>query len=110
MHFWFLDCQDDWQVIFQVGTQTRGKLMRYHWRYLLAALFFIASTCIHGEVATAQDDSTKKVLILNSYHPGYAWSDVEQAGIVDTFRAQDSNWVPFIEYLDCKRRPRGENT
>jgi len=84
--------------------------MRYHWRYLLAALFFFASTCIHGEVATAQDDSTKKVLILNSYHPGYAWSDVEQAGIVDTFRAQDSNWVPFIEYLDCKRRPRGENT
>ncbi|MFH1931466.1 MAG: ABC transporter substrate binding protein [Pseudomonadota bacterium] len=83
--------------------------MRYHWRYFMAVLFFFASTCIHGEVATAQDDSTKKILILNSYHPGYAWSDAEQAAIVDTFRAQDSNWLPFIEYLDCKRRPRGEH-
>ena len=83
--------------------------MRYHWRYLMAVIFFFAFTCIHFEVASAQDDSTKKVLILNSYHPGYAWSDAEQAGIVDTFRAQDSSWVPFIEYLDCKRRPMGEH-
>ncbi|MFH1350903.1 MAG: PAS domain S-box protein [Pseudomonadota bacterium] len=79
------------------------------WGYLSAILFFLITTPIYSGVATAKDASTKKVLILNSYHPGYAWSDDEQAGIVDTFRARNPTWLPFIEYLDCKRLPKGSH-
>lgn len=50
-----------------------------------------------------------QILILNSYHPGYAWSDDEQAGIIDVFRAKDRSWLPVIEYLDLKRLPDGRH-
>ncbi|MDO9567289.1 MAG: PAS domain S-box protein [Candidatus Desulfaltia sp.] len=57
-----------------------------------------------GRVAILQE-----VLILNSYHPGYAWSDDEQAGIIDTLRTKNKNWVPVIEYLYLKRLPEGRH-
>jgi PAS domain S-box-containing protein len=66
------------------------------------------SGSINDGEAAAQD-STKKVLLLNSYHPGYAWSDGVQASIVETVRARNPNWLPHIEYLDCKRFPGGEH-
>jgi PAS domain S-box-containing protein len=50
-----------------------------------------------------------EILILNSYHPGYAFSDDEQAGVVDVLRAKDKTWVPVIEYLDLKRLPDGKH-
>jgi PAS domain S-box-containing protein len=53
-----------------------------------------------GQVTILQE-----ILILNSYHPGYAWSDDEQTGIIDVFRAKNKNWVPVIEYLDLRRLP-----
>ena len=83
--------------------------MRLNKAYLLTMLFFFVGTPLSGGVAAAEDDPTKNVLILNSYHPGYAWSDEEQAGIVDTFRARNPNWLPYIEYLDCKRFPIAEH-
>ncbi|MBU3931830.1 MAG: PAS domain S-box protein, partial [Proteobacteria bacterium] len=51
----------------------------------------------------------EEILILNSYHPGFAWSDDEQAGIIDVFRRKDKNWLPVIEYLDLKRLPDGKH-
>ncbi len=51
----------------------------------------------------------RKVLILNSYHPGYSWSDNEMAGLVETFRHRAPYLEPIIEYLDCKRFPGMEH-
>lgn len=48
------------------------------------------------------------VLILNSYHPGYPWSDGEQAGVLETLERADGASEPSIEYLDCKRLPEAE--
>ncbi len=48
-----------------------------------------------------------EILILNSYHPGYAWSDEEQAGIVDLLNKENKVQHIYIEYLDCKRFPGG---
>lgn len=43
------------------------------------------------------------VVILNSYHPGFSWSD----GIVDGIRAglADRDVEHYVEYLDTKRYP-----
>ncbi len=49
------------------------------------------------------------VLILNSYHSGYAWSDNEVAAILDTFRQQDSHWLPYVELMDTKRFPKADH-
>lgn len=48
------------------------------------------------------------VLFINSYHPGYAWSDSETEG----FRAgvaEGGELVIFTEYLDTKRFPENES-
>ena len=62
-----------------------------------------------SEVTKSSGQATvpQEILILNSYHPGYAWSDDEQAGIIAVFRAKNENRLPVIEYLDLKRLPDG---
>ncbi|MEI2780988.1 MAG: ABC transporter substrate binding protein [Candidatus Competibacter sp.] len=60
-------------------------------------------------VAGAEPDrkpgSPPTVVILNSYHPGEAWTDNELAGLIPTLRRADPDLVPVIEYLDAKRFP-----
>lgn len=53
-------------------------------------------------------DERPAVLVLNSYHPGYTWSDHEVEGILETLRRHDRYWQPFVEYLDTKHFPAGE--
>ena len=72
---------------------------------LTAPLLHAAQATVPSGHATARQE----ILILNSYHPGYAWSDDEQAGIIDVFRAKDENWLPVIEFLDLKRLPAGRH-
>jgi len=40
--------------------------------------------------------SQPTVVILNSYHPGEAWTDNELAGLVPTLRRADPDLVPMI--------------
>jgi PAS domain S-box-containing protein len=63
-----------------------------------------AGTAANGAEAIHAAD----VLILNSYHPGYPWSDGEQKGILEVFAKADEAAEPSIEYLDCKRFPETE--
>ena len=45
------------------------------------------------------------VLILNSYHQGYEWSDNEIEGVLEGLRSADPEIQPAIEHLDLKRFP-----
>jgi len=46
----------------------------------------------------------RRVLYINSYHPGYRWSDRVQTGIAETLNNQADIQVDFnVEYLDGKR-------
>ncbi len=47
----------------------------------------------------------RKILVLNSYHSGYSWSDNEMSGIVETLQHIAPSIEPVIEFLDCKRFP-----
>jgi signal transduction histidine kinase len=51
---------------------------------------------------------TSRILIINSYHPGYPWTDGEMAGILDALRCRDPGSQPFVQYLDCKHCPEEE--
>ncbi|OQW98465.1 MAG: hypothetical protein BWK74_04465 [Desulfobacteraceae bacterium A6] len=72
---------------------------------LTAPLLHAAKTVEQSEPEIARQE----ILILNSYHPGYAFSDDEQAGVIDVFREKDKNWIPVIEYLYLKRLPDGRH-
>ncbi|OGV45744.1 MAG: hypothetical protein A2X46_09585 [Lentisphaerae bacterium GWF2_57_35] len=48
------------------------------------------------------------LLVLNSYHPGYKWSDAIMAGIRSVF-PDAMKYEIFIEYMDSKRREDPKN-
>ncbi|MBU2262261.1 MAG: PAS domain S-box protein [Proteobacteria bacterium] len=81
---------------------------------LLCISFIVVLAVPHLQAVEAVKPSgqvtiLQEILILNSYHPGYAWSDDVQAGIIDLFREKDKIWIPVIEYLDLKRLPDGRH-
>jgi PAS domain S-box-containing protein len=78
----------------------------------ISVIVFLTAPLLHAAKAEELSDHGSKlqeIFILNSYHPGYAWSDDQQAGIIDVFRAKDTNCLPVIEYLDLKRLPDGRH-
>ncbi|HBB17664.1 MAG TPA: hypothetical protein DCZ97_11965, partial [Syntrophus sp. (in: bacteria)] len=84
-------------------------------RSLFLFIWFIitlTAPLVHASEAakpSGQVTSLSEILVLNSYHPGYAWSDDEQAGVIDVLRAKDKNGVPVVECLDLKRLPDGKH-
>jgi PAS domain S-box-containing protein len=68
---------------------------------ILLPLFFL---CPFG-LAAADETPNPKVIILNSYHPGFTWSDDEMAGVLEELRRRYPRLDPAIEYLDDKRFP-----
>jgi len=47
----------------------------------------------------------KRVLVLNSYHDGYTWTDNLIDGIRSVFNQSDLNVEVIAEYMDTKRHP-----
>lgn len=50
----------------------------------------------------AEEDSLKKILILNSYHQGFTWSREETEGIMHTLGEEGRNISFYVEYMDWK--------
>lgn len=67
--------------------------------------------CLFSHPATADTGIEQKsnILILDSYHPYYSWSDDEVEGIVETLHKARPKEEPIIEYLDCKFFPKEEH-
>ena len=78
----------------------------------ISFIVFLTAPLLHAAEAaepSEQGTARQEILILNSYHPGYAWSDDEQAGVIDVLQGKNKDWVPVIEYLDLKRLPDGRH-
>ena len=69
------------------------------WWWLVVSLLILFVT------PAAARSPQPQVLILNSYHQGYAWSDEELAGVLDRLHQGYPGIEPSIEYLDAKRFP-----
>ncbi len=64
-----------------------------------------AGSCLGLAALPLAAQPVPRVLILNSYHHGFAWSDAEQAGFLERLEeAYPAIDVP-IEYLDTRRFP-----
>ena len=53
--------------------------------------------------------ASPEILLLNSYHTGYTWSDNELAGILATLSNTTPEPIVSVEHLDCKHHPRMEH-
>jgi PAS domain S-box-containing protein len=71
----------------------------------IAILIFIALLAGAGNSVAADPpaDQVPTVVILNSYHQGYEWSDGEIEGLLARLKAVHPGMSPVIEHLDLKR-------
>ena len=86
---------------------------------VLAVVLLLASTSGEGaqEAIPAEGGGFEqatpegaRVLVLNSYHPGYNWSDGEQAAVLHTLAEGRPDILPSVEYLDWRRYPNPART
>jgi hypothetical protein len=79
----------------------------------ISLLLAISSVFASIEISHATDfksrtqyeksDDTKNVLVLNSSHRGYGWTDSIMAGVEAVIRANTEDIELWVEYLDANR-------
>ena len=57
-------------------------------------------------VLLAHASFAARVLVLNSYHQGYEWTDAQVQGILKQFKTDPAHPDVFIDYLDARRIDR----
>jgi len=77
-------------------------------RLLPLFLALVCSLLPAPGLSRAETAPAAVVLVLNSYHYGYSWSDNEMNGVFETFRAAPRHFELRTEYLDTKYFPRME--
>ena len=60
-------------------------------------------------VQASQYIETKNLLIINSYQPGFTWTDDQTKGILSSLSTANISYTVSIEYLDWKRFPTETN-
>ena len=71
--------------------------------WFLSLLFFLILGCVSLNVLRAGVSSKKNVLILNSYHRGFKWTDKQTSAAISTLNKEIDDIEIFVEYLDTKR-------
>ena len=67
-------------------------------------LFWIVTTLAVIGISFAEEgEKTSRILYINSYSPGYSWSDDIKKGLLERFKLSDKKIELSIEYLDSKR-------
>jgi PAS domain S-box-containing protein len=71
---------------------------------LFALLNLLLLTGMPGQAADGHD---ARVLFINSYHPGYSWSDGIEDGLRERLATSGKNIELSVEYLDSRRFAAG---
>lgn len=74
---------------------------------MLCPIIFWTTAC-GGETDSISKIPSGNVLILNSYHRGFHWSDREQSLIVKELHRNKLDDQPVIEYMDCRHYSGGK--
>jgi two-component system cell cycle sensor histidine kinase/response regulator CckA len=71
--------------------------------FVVAVCFFMFFSITHAAPTPQPVDPNKHVLIINSYHKGYQWTDNTLAGIESVLKDGKSNIELHVEFMDSKR-------
>lgn len=74
---------------------------------LLLPLLLLAPAL--ARAARAPETEPRKILVLNSYHKSYTWTDREFEGVIKALQKAELNTETYLEYMDCKRFPKNEH-
>lgn len=73
---------------------------------IIAGILIAASTFMNTAVFSYAQTDEKNVLILNSYHRGFLWTDQKVDAITEKFNQNETYSTSlFIEYMDWKNHP-----
>jgi len=78
-------------------------------RWLLILLILLLLAAYRPASVSAEQYSEENVLILNSYHKGFDWTDDQVNGIEERLRTSDKMPTIYTEYIDWKRYPTNDN-
>ncbi len=98
-----------------IGHRCSFAIPSFFLQILAAALLAIATASGLAAVAFAQNTppsgsaEPKTVLVLNSYHKGYPWTDNTVRGIEDVIADLNGPIELWTEYMDTKRFPESSH-
>ena len=79
---------------------------------IIALLLFLYSLftnfCIVNEAMAEEKSPTTHVVIINSYHQGFKWTDEITSAVISKMSSQLNNLEFHVEYMDSKRHPDKE--
>jgi len=77
---------------------------------VLVFLAALAAWCFGPQAAAAAGPSAERqtVLVINSYHWGFVWTDAQVSGILQGLRDSETPPDIFVHDLDSLRQPRGD--
>lgn len=70
---------------------------------MIRIITFLFVIVFSSSASTNFIESKKQILVLNSYHQGFNWSDDVMKGIIDEFDSYDFQYEFFFEYMDARR-------
>ncbi len=79
----------------------RSALLNRRNAIAVIQIFFCLTSCLFSPFTWCKENPT--ILLLNSYHYGYAWSDNVVDGGLDEFSKQIEQAEIHVEYMDSKR-------
>ncbi|MEZ7892032.1 MAG: ABC transporter substrate binding protein [Candidatus Wallbacteria bacterium] len=93
---------------------SKKKNANYEFIFYLKILKYFVVTIIivvfSSNLCRAAQSDVKNILMFNSYHKGYEWSDNIFRGFAETIKKEFGDSVEFYyEYLDAKRHYKGIN-
>lgn len=71
-------------------------------RRITALTLILICLLLFGTIGCSEGKETKNILVLNSYHKGYIWSDEVTKGIEDVIKKVNTDNVIHVEYMDTK--------
>ena len=78
-------------------------MKRILYLFVVAVCLFTFLSITHAAPTPQPVDPNKHVLIINSYHKGYQWTDNTLAGIESVLKDGKSNIELHVEFMDSKR-------
>jgi PAS domain S-box-containing protein len=78
---------------------------RNRYSHFLLHIWFPLFLLLMPAFVTAAGSAMPQIIVLNSYHRGFVWSDTEEAGFLRRFHDVYPMADVPIEYLDAKRYP-----
>lgn len=76
---------------------------------LLVMMASLMLSTVHFSTHATDPDKTYEVILINSYHSGFIWTDEQVTSIIKTLNSSNKKINLSIEYLDWKNHPNDSN-